>query len=187
MGSYGLLSAVLAARRGEVVALQWEDIDLDGGVIGLDENFVWTAEGMLLKGIKSHQMRRVSIGCRRSSCCASSARIARLNWHCSTSSWGSHMAISAKPIMSWPRDPESLTRRYGRLVAKLGIGIVLKELRHYSATELLTARVDLRTLPVGSDAVTASRRSGTTRRRSDPDQTAAGVIGGRMSSLRPRG
>jgi integrase len=59
-GLYVWLSAVLGARRGEVVALQWEDIDFDAGVVRLDENYVRTAEGMLLKDTKSHQMRRVS-------------------------------------------------------------------------------------------------------------------------------
>jgi len=60
-GLYVWLSAVLGARRGEVVALQREDIDFDAGVVRLDENYVRTAEGMLLEDTKSHQMRRVSI------------------------------------------------------------------------------------------------------------------------------
>ncbi len=60
-GLYIWLSAVLGARRGEVVALQWEDIDLDAGIVRLDENYVRTADGMLLKDTKTHQMRRVSI------------------------------------------------------------------------------------------------------------------------------
>jgi integrase len=60
-GLYVWLSAVLGARRGEVVALQWEDVDLNAGVVRLDENYVRTADGMLLKDTKTHQMRRVSI------------------------------------------------------------------------------------------------------------------------------
>src|SRR6185312_15036385 len=60
-GLYIWLSAVLGARRGEVVALQWEDIDLGAGVVRLDENYVRTADGMVLKDTKTHQMRRVSI------------------------------------------------------------------------------------------------------------------------------
>lgn len=60
-GLYVWLSAVLGARRGEVVALQWEDIDLGAGMVRLDENYVRTSDRMLLKDTKSHQMRRVSI------------------------------------------------------------------------------------------------------------------------------
>jgi integrase len=187
-GLYVWLSAVLGARRGEVVALQWEDIDLDGGVVRLDENYVRTAEGMLLKDTKSHQMRRVSIDLptvellrRHRADCA--AQLAMLDVELGDRTW----VFSAKPDMSRPRDPASLTRRYGRLVAKLGIDTVLKELRHYSATELLTAGVDLRTV-----AGRLGHGDGTTTLRhyaawvGSADQTAAGVIGGRMPSLQPR-
>ena len=40
----------------------------------------------------------------------------------------------------------AVTCRYSRLTSKLGIDTQLKQLRHYSATELLTAGVDLRTV-----------------------------------------
>jgi len=39
-----------------------------------------------------------------------------------------------------------MTRRYKRLANKLGLDSHLHALRHYSATELLTAGVDLRTV-----------------------------------------
>jgi integrase len=187
-GLYVWLSAVLGARRGEVVALQWEDIDFDAGVVRLDENYVRTAEGMLLKDTKSHQMRRVSIDeptvkllrQHRDDC---AAQLALLGVDLTDRTW----VFSAKPDMSQPRDPASLTRRYGRLVAKLGIDTVLKELRHYSATELLTAGVDLRTV-----AGRLGHGDGTTTLRhyaawvGSADEAAAGVIGGRMPTLRPR-
>lgn len=186
-GLYVWLSAVLGARRGEVVALQWEDVDLRTGVIRLDENYVRTADGMLLKDTKSHQMRRVSIDAptvelllqHRDDC---AGRLALLGVALTDRTW----VFSAKPDMSSPRDPASLTRRYGRLVAKLGVDTVLKELRHYSATELLTAGVDLRTV-----AGRLGHGDGTTTLRhyaawvGSADTAAAGIIGGRMPTLRP--
>lgn len=93
--------------------------------------------------------------------------------------------FSATPDMSRPRDPSSLTRRYARLVAKLDIDTGLKELRHYSATELLTAGVDLRTV-----AGRLGHGDGTTTLRHyaawvmAADEGAAGVIGGRMPVVR---
>lgn len=60
-GTYVWLCAVTGARRGEVVALQWEDIDLAGGVVVLDENYVRGPDGMILKDTKTHQGRRVSL------------------------------------------------------------------------------------------------------------------------------
>jgi integrase len=184
-GLYIWLSAVLGARCGEVVALQWEDIDLGGGVVRLDENYVRTADGMLLKDTKTHQMRRVSIDAptvellrRHRADCA--ARLALLGLPVIERTW----LFSAEPDMSRPRDPASLTRRYGRLVAKLRVETTLKELRHYSATELLTAGVDLRTV-----AGRLGHGDGTTTLRhyaawvAAADQTAASTIGNRLPSL----
>ena len=45
-----------------------------------------------------------------------------------------------------PCDPSGVTHRYARMCAELGIDSHLHALRHYSATELLTAGVDLRTV-----------------------------------------
>lgn len=188
-GLYVWLSAVLGARRGEVVALQWEDIDLAAAVVRLDENYVRIPGGMVVKDTKTHQMRRVSIDLptvellrqHRADC---EARIAPLGLQVTDRTW----VFSALPDMSQPRDPSSLTRRYGRLVAKLGIDTGLKELRHYSATELLTAGVDLRTV-----AGRLGHGDGTTTLRhyaawvSAADAGAAGVIGGRMPIIRPPG
>jgi hypothetical protein len=52
---------------------------------------------------------------------------------------GDTWLFSAQPDLSKPRDPSAVTRRYRRLTNKLGIDTQLKQLRHYSATELLTA------------------------------------------------
>lgn len=188
-GLYVWLSAVLGARRGEVVALQWEDIDLKVGVVRLDENYVRIPGGMVVKDTKTHQMRRVSIDPptvellrqHRADC---EARLAPLGLQVTDRTW----VFSALPDMSQPRDPSSLTRRYSRLVAKLDIETGLKELRHYSATELLTAGVDLRTV-----AGRLGHGDGTTTLRhyaawvSAADTGAASVIGGRMPVIRPPG
>jgi integrase len=186
-GLYVWLSAVIGARRGEVVALQWDNIDLAAGVVRLDENYVRAADGMLLKDTKTHQMRRVSIDRptvelleRHREDCA--ARLAPLGVAVNERTW----LFSAQPDMSRPRDPASLTRRYGKLVAKLGIETQLKELRHYSATELLTAGVDLRTV-----AGRLGHGDGTTTLRhyaawvGSADKAAASAIGARMPTLAP--
>jgi integrase len=187
-GLFIWLSAVLGARRGEVVALQWDDLDLTAGMVRLDENYVRTADGMIIKDTKTHQMRRVSIDeptvellKRHREDCA--ARLALLGCTLSGSTW----VFSATPDLSRPRDPSALTRRYGRLVAKLGIDTTLKQLRHYSATELLTAGVDLRTV-----AGRLGHGDGTTTLRSyaawmsSADRAAASAIGARMPKLSPR-
>lgn len=47
---------------------------------------------------------------------------------------------------SEPLKPRTMTQRYKQLVTKLGITTSIKMLRHYSATEVLTGGVDLRTV-----------------------------------------
>lgn len=51
------LSAVTGARRGEVVALQWQDIDFAKKVMRLDENYVRTDAGMLLRAFSCQSSR----------------------------------------------------------------------------------------------------------------------------------
>lgn len=109
-GLYLWLSAVLGARRGEVVALQWEDVDLDQGVVRLDENYVRADNGMVFKDTKNHQMRRVSIDLptvellrqHREVC---GAQLVAAGGRLSGSTW----LFSAKPDFSRPRDPASLS------------------------------------------------------------------------------
>ncbi|MFC4944744.1 hypothetical protein [Pseudonocardia sp. GCM10023141] len=136
---------------------------------GRRRNYVRTADGMVLKDTKTHQVRRVSIDLptvellrQRQVACIQ--QLALLGVPLTGDTW----LLSAEPDFSRPRDPASLTRRYGRLVAKLGIRTVLKELRHYSATELLTAGLDLRTvagrLGHGDDAPPLCGMGGVSRR-----------------------
>lgn len=64
-----------------------------------------------------------------------------------------------------------MTRRYSRLVAQLGINTRLKELRYYSATELLTAGVDLRAVAGGLVMAVAPRLCGATPPGLEPPTT----------------
>ena len=43
-------------------------------------------------------------------------------------------------------DPDAITHRYSKMAADLGIDTHLHALRHYSATELIAAGVDVRTV-----------------------------------------
>jgi integrase len=56
------------------------------------------------------------------------------------------MAVSGAPDGSTYLTPGALTQRYNRLVERLGIDTNLHKLRHYTATELLAADVDVRTV-----------------------------------------
>lgn len=144
---------------------------------------------MILKDTKTHQLRRVSIDeptakllSEYKAHCA--RRLSLLGLTLTEETW----LFSAQPGFSKPRDPSAVTRRYSRLARRLGIDTQLKQLRHYSATELLTSGVDLRTV---AGRLGYSDGGATTLRHyaawvSSADQAAAKTIGARMPTLTPR-
>ena len=54
--------------------------------------------------------------------------------------------FSPDPAGAEPWNPDTMTHRYRRYADRVGIASSLKELRHYSATQLLAAGVDLNTV-----------------------------------------
>jgi hypothetical protein len=56
--------------------------------------------------------------------------------------------FSPDPAGKEPWNPDTMTHRYRRYADQVGIRSSLKELRHYSATQLLHAGVDLNTVSV---------------------------------------
>jgi integrase len=95
--------------------------------------------------------------------------------------------FSYRPLRDRPADPSGVTHRYARMCAKLGIDSHLHALRHYSATELLTAGVDLRTVAgrlghAGGGATTLKVYAAWV---GESDRRAAEILGGRL--FRPNG
>lgn len=90
--------------------------------------------------------------------------------------------FSPEPDNSRGYRSDTITQRYGRLAARLGITSHIHALRHYSATELINAGVDVRTVAgrLGHGG------GGTTTLRvyaawlSESDQQAAGTLAARM-------
>lgn len=94
--------------------------------------------------------------------------------------------FSYQPTRDAPADPSAVTHRYGRMCAGLGIDSHLHALRHYSATELLTAGVDLRTVAgrLGHGGGGATTLRVYAAWVGESDRRASEILGGRMK--RPR-
>ena len=96
--------------------------------------------------------------------------------------------FSAEPYGQLPLNPDTVTQRYRRMATRLGINTTLKNLRHYTATELISGGVDVRTVAGrlghgGGGATTLRVYAAWT---SEADQRAARTVSGRMPA-RPRG
>jgi integrase len=146
-GTFVWLTFITGARRGELVALAWEHVDLISGLLTIRRNLVRRNGRTVLKDTKTHQMRVIKLD--QDTVAILAAHKERARARCEeigTTLDDSAFVFSYSPDHRRHCDPDGITHRYGRMAAALGIDTHLHALRHYSATELLAAGVDLRTV-----------------------------------------
>jgi integrase len=90
--------------------------------------------------------------------------------------------FSGDPDSRTPLNPEAVTQRYKRMAARLGVDTTLKSLRHYSATELVSGGIDVRTVAgrLGHGGGGATTLRVYTAWTSEADQRASRTVSGRM-------
>ncbi len=188
-GTLVWLAMTIGARRGELCALRWYHVDFEAGVVTLRRSAYLDADGNLCeKDTKTHQQRRVALDPET----LEVLREHRVRWLGRLRALGLALRpdaylFSAAPDGRHGLRPDSVTQRYGRLAARLGIKTHIHELRHYSATELINAGVDVRTvagrLGHGGGGMTTLRVYAAWY--SESDQRAATTLAARMPP-RPR-
>ncbi len=141
------LKMTTGARRGEICGLRWPQLDLDSGVAMFQGSIGQIAGDVWEKDIKTHQHRRVTLDPEIVEALrAHRARLEERAAALDTRIRRDGFVFSPVPDCSVRTSPNTLTQRYGRLAARLGIDTHLHSLRHYSATELIAAGVDIRTV-----------------------------------------
>jgi integrase len=145
MAVYLWLVAVTGARRGELCALQVCDVDLDNGVLHLAFNYVVVGGHRVRKDTKTHQDRYLAIdpvtcAMLREHLDAARAEIAAVGLELPRDSY----VFSNDPTGAMPWNPDWATHKASDLAAAAGVKLNIKGLRHYTASQLLAARFDLR-------------------------------------------
>jgi integrase len=190
-GQFGLYlwaAMTTGARRGELLALRENRLDLVAQEVTFSRNYLVRQGQRVEKDTKTGEGRRQSVDpltCElfTSHLYGRRAGLAAVGVTVPPDAF----VFSPDPAGSRPWNPDTMTHRYERYAARVGISSSLKELRHYSATQLLSNGVDLRTV-----AGRLGHSEGSTTLRfyaqfaRPADQAAAGVLSRQLAELRKK-
>lgn len=183
-GLFVWLAMVTGARRGELCALAWDRLDADAGVLTIRTSIAQRGRETWEKPTKTHQQRRITVDDQ------TLMLLVAYRKRCAERSGLDDMPDSARIFSPMPDGsewlrPDTVGQRYARMCARLGWDMNLHQLRHYSATELISSGVDVRTvagrLGHGGGGTTTLRVY--TAWVAEADQRAAGKLAGRMPTL----
>jgi integrase len=141
------LAALTGARRGELAALRWSDVDLASGYLTIARS-INVVDGVTHEsGTKTHQIRRLALD-------ELGAKILRDRWkyQADLSERAGSPLVDDPFVLSYqahagiPVNPDTISHRFAALAARLGINSRFHDLRHFSVTTLIAAGVDIRTV-----------------------------------------
>ena len=153
LASMLLIAALTGARRGELCALRWSDVDLEHATVRIARSVYETAGGgWAEKTTKTHQARRIGLD--------DLAVVVLRRHRDSVNALADQLGLvvapdafvfSRSPSGSEPVRPDTVTRFTKRVADKVGVDTHLHALRHFSATQAIAA---------GFDPVTVGNRLG---------------------------
>ena len=185
-GLFVWLAMTTGARRGELCAIRWERIDFYSGVLTIRTSIADVDGRTWEKDTKDHQQRRIVLDAQ------TLALLQALLVHRAREAevLGIELpedgfVFSPKPDGSTWLKPGTATQRYSAMCTAIGHDGHLHQLRHYSATELIAAGVDVRTvagrLGHGGGGVTTLRVYSAWV--AEADQRASRSLAARMPAL----
>jgi hypothetical protein len=146
LGLFLWLAVTTGARRGELTGLRWSNIDEKRAQLSIDASYVVRAGERRLKAPKTEEGRRLSLDALSLDLLREFRRAreealapARLVLEPDA------FVFTPEPLGERPWHPDHWTHAYRRVADAVGIEEPLKNLRHFNATQLLAAGVDLPT------------------------------------------
>jgi integrase len=145
---YLLVAAATGARRSEVVALRWSDVDLDAGVVVIGRGVVLGVDGLVEKDTKTHAARRIALDGGTTRVLRAHRKIAEdVAEECGVDRPASAFVFAGSADGSTSWRPDYVSQTFARVASKADLPHVrLHDLRHFVATRLLANGVDVRTV-----------------------------------------
>ena len=147
-GYYLHVAATTGARRGEICALRWRNVNFTTDELFIERSLIEVEGGLLEKDTKTHQSRRIALD--------PDTVIALQLQRGMVKQWAGIAGLQLTDesfVFSWEPDgmlpwtPDSVSRRFASLRDSLGLyDVRLHDLRHFAATRLMAAGVPVRTV-----------------------------------------
>ena len=138
-------AASTGCRRGELLALEWQDIDFQTGMMTISKSLEQTKSGLRIKSTKSGKARRFPLP----SVALSVLSQHRQNQPLENAIQPNHKNLGL--VFSSPEGgyfkPDQISSRVAEIMAKAGLrGVSLHSLRHAHASQLLSGGVPIPTV-----------------------------------------
>lgn len=175
------LAALTGARRGELCALRWSDLDLAAGTVRIARSLTVVGAVVHVGPTKTHAERKMALGE------VGVATLLRCRLRMEEFAAQVGVPLDPDPFVLSASDapradrnlmPDRLSQRFTKLCRTLGVHFRFHDLRHFAATQLIGAGVDPRTVAgrLGHADPTTTLRI-YSHAITDRDEHAADVLG----------
>jgi integrase len=148
LGHFLHIATSTGARRGEVCALRWSNLDTKLGTLTIERSIAEVPGGVKEKDTKTHAERRITLDDETLAVFEAqrtivSDRAREVGMKVSAKGY----VFSREPDCLVPMTPGTITKQFQVLRDSLGMDNVrLHDLRHFAATRMMTAGVPVRTV-----------------------------------------
>lgn len=149
LGTFLRLAAITGARRGELCALRWSDIDLELGTVTIARALICANGSIVEKDTKTHGIRRLALDPGTAAQVTAHharerAKKAELGGLGARDFVFSRTSARRGGKREGPWHPDAVSHQYRRVATEAGITAGLHDWRHWAATHALAGGISIR-------------------------------------------